>query len=325
MISALRKWLGIALLGVGVMAAAPESSPVITNGLLVEARPMAWPGAAIDSSAQVPKPEYAYLDSVEASEITYLSDGLRVKGFLVEPKGAGPFPAVIYNRGGNRDFGPISPRTVAFLMARIASWGYVVVGSQYRGNGGGEGLEEFGGADVDDVLNLIPLLEARPKADATRMGMYGGSRGGMMTYLVLARSDRFKAAVIRAGLSDLLRTRSDRPGMDSLFVELIPGYDFKNEQPLIDRSAVRWADKLPKTTPILLLHGTADWRADPHQGLDMSRALLEAGHPFRLVLLEGGDHALNEHRPEMWHQARSWLDRYVKRGEPLPNLVPHGD
>jgi dipeptidyl aminopeptidase/acylaminoacyl peptidase len=262
---------------------------------------------------------------VEASDITYLSDGLRVKGFLVEAKGDGPFPCLIVNRGGNREFGALTPRTVALVMARMASWGYVVVGSQYRGNGGGEGLEQFGGADVNDVLNLIPLLEARPKADTTRMGIYGGSRGGMMTYLALARSDRFKAAVIRAGASDLLSTRQARPGMDSLFVELIPGYDFRNEQPLIDRSAVRWADKLPKTTPILLLHGTADWRVDPREGLDMSRALLDADHPFRFLLLEGGDHGLSEHRPEMYHQIRSWLDRYVKLGEPLPNLVPHGD
>lgn len=293
------------------------------DGLLLSARPMAWPETVIDPDGKSLKPEYAWLDSVEASEITYLSDGLQVKGYLVEPTGPGPFPSLVLNRGGNREFGALTPRVVALLMARIASWGYVVVGSQYRGNGGGEGQEEFGGADVNDVLNLIPLLEARPKADTNRMGIYGGSRGGMMTYLALARSDRFKAAVIRAGLSDLFRTRQDRPEMDSLFVELIPGYDFKNEKPIADRSAVRWADRLPKTTPILLLQGTADWRTDPHESLDMSRALLEAGHPFRLLLLEGGDHALSEHRPEMYYQIRSWFDRYVKLGEPLPNLVPH--
>ena len=41
----------------------------------------------------------------------------------------------------------------------------MVVASQYRGNAGGEGKEEFGGKDVNDVLNLLPLLESLPKAD----------------------------------------------------------------------------------------------------------------------------------------------------------------
>jgi dipeptidyl aminopeptidase/acylaminoacyl peptidase len=286
---------------------------------------MPWPEDVMAPEPGTVKGEYAWLDSVEATEITYMSGGLRVKGYMVEPKGDGPYPCVIVNRGGNREFSALTPRIVALLMARIASWGYVVVGSQYRGNAGGEGVEEFGGADVDDVLNLVPLLESRPKADAMRLGMFGASRGGMMTYLALARSDRFRAAVIRAGASDLLSTRADRPEMDSLFVELIPGYDGKNEEPLIERSAVRWAGKLPKSTPILLLHGTADWRVDPHEGLDMARALLDAERPFRLVLLEGGDHRLSEHRQEADRQTRMWFDRYVKNGEPLPDLKPHGD
>jgi len=61
------------------------------------------------------------------------------------------------------------------MLGRIATWGYVVAASQYRGNAGGQGKEEFGGADVDDVLNLIPLLESLPQADTTRIGMYAGA------------------------------------------------------------------------------------------------------------------------------------------------------
>ena len=74
----------------------------------------------------------------------------------------------------------------------------MVVASQYRGNDGGEGMEEFGGADVNDIFNLIPVLDQNPKADTSRIGMEGTSRGGMMTYLCLKRSCRFKAAVVTA-------------------------------------------------------------------------------------------------------------------------------
>jgi dienelactone hydrolase len=78
---------------------------------------------------------------------------------------------------------------------------------------------------VNDLLNLIPVLEREPGADATRIGMYGGSRGGLMTYLTLSQTDRFRAAVIRAGVSDLISWREDRPEMDEVFAEVIPGWE----------------------------------------------------------------------------------------------------
>ena len=129
----------------------------------------------------------ALLDKVDVRSITYLSDGLKVKGYLAAPKEGTKLPCVIYNRGGNRSFGALNDEEAVRLLGRIASWGYVVAASEYRGNQGGEGREEFGGADVDDVLNLIPLLESTPQADASRIGMYGWSRGGMMTYEALTR------------------------------------------------------------------------------------------------------------------------------------------
>ena len=99
--------------------------------------------------------------------ITYLSDGLRVKGYLALPRSAqGALPSVIYNRGGNRDFGALTDVRAMFTCGLIASWGYCAVASQYRGNAGGDGQEEFGGVEVNDILNLIPLLENHSKADA---------------------------------------------------------------------------------------------------------------------------------------------------------------
>jgi dipeptidyl aminopeptidase/acylaminoacyl peptidase len=79
------------------------------------------------------------LDQIEIKSITYLSDGLNVKGYLVAPKNAEKLPCVIFNRGGNREFGAWNDLAAAALLGRVASWGYVVVASQYRGNAGGEG------------------------------------------------------------------------------------------------------------------------------------------------------------------------------------------
>ncbi len=272
---------------------------------------------------RVLKAKYHYLDSVTAERITYLSDGLKVKGYLVYPKTPGRYPGIIYNRGGNKEFGKITSFKVAFVMGRVAAMGYVVGGSQYRGNDGGEGHEEFGGKDVDDVLNMVPLLKSLPDVDSSRLGIFGWSRGGMMTYLTLMRTDIFRAAVVGGGLSDLFMMMTSRPGMEEVYYDVIPGYAQHKEQSLDARSAIRHVDRICKTTPVLMLHGTADWRVVPQMALDMAEAFQKEQIPYRLVMLEGGDHGLTEHNQEVYRQIRMWLDRFVKGDTPLPDLQPH--
>jgi len=273
---------------------------------------------------EILKPEYSWLKTVRAEKITYLSDGLKVTGYLLHPRTSGKYPAIIYNRGGNREFGKITPVKVAFILARVASWGYVVAGSQYRGNDGGEGAEEFGGKEVNDILNLVPLLEADPQVDSGRMGLFGWSRGGMMTYLTLMHTCQFKAAVVGGGLSDLFMMMESRPDMEEVYEEVIPGYA-ENGTALLDaRSAVRHADKICKTTPILMMHGTSDWRVVPQMALDLASAFQKEKIPYRLIMFEGGDHGLNEHDDEVFRQTRLWLDRFVRDEALLPDLKPHG-
>ncbi len=273
---------------------------------------------------RVLKEKYRYLDSVTAERITYLSDGLKVKGFLVYPKAPGKYPGIVYNRGGNKEFGKITLPKVAFVLGKVASFGYVVGGSQYRGNDGGEGHEEFGGRDVDDVLNMVPLLQHLPQTDSSRLGIFGWSRGGMMTYLTLMRTDIFRAAVVGGGLSDLFLMMASRPDMEEVYYDVIPGYAQHKEASLDARSAIRHVDRICKTTPILMLHGTADWRCVPQMALDMAHAFQEERVPYRLIMFEGGDHGLSEFDDEVYPQIRKWLDRFVKGDAPLPNLEPHG-
>ena len=268
--------------------------------------------------------DYAHLNGLRLDTMTYRSNTLRVKGAIVQPKEPGNYPCVIYLRGGNRGFGKINDWKIANGMARIASWGYVVVATSYRGVDGGTGIEEFGGAEVSDVLNLIPLLEALPNADADRIGLHGGSRGGMMLFLALKASDRFRAGVVRAGLTDLQRWVDERPGIESVLRELIPGYADNREAVLKQRSAVFWADQLQGKAPILIFHGSSDWRILPGSSLSMAAALQKALHPYRLIMLEGSDHGLSEHRAEASEQTRSWLDRFVRDRQASPDLTPHG-
>ena len=311
------------------------------NGAILSREPAVLP-------ADAPERAQKALDGVTLERIIYSSDGLEVEAFVARPADSATsnLPCVIFNRGGNRDFGAITPVRATFLLAHMARRGYVVAASNYRGNGefggakypgeresdegdsiGGVGREEFGGAEVDDVLALIPMLGHIERADVSRMGIFGWSRGGMMTYLALKTTDRFKAAVVGGGLSDMSQLMAARPEMEEhVYSELIPGWgDPSTRAAAIEaRSAVKWVDKLPKNTPILLMHGTADWRVDPRQALDMGRALQAARHPYRLVMLEGGDHGLSEYRGEVNRLVDDWLDRYVRDGETWPSLEPHG-
>lgn len=263
------------------------------------------------------------VDRLVVQRITYLSDGLRVKGYLVEPAAGDSLPAVIFNRGGNRDYTAVSDTFAVVRLGVLAQHGYVVAASQYRGNKGGEGREEFGGADVDDVLNLIPLLDRHPRVDGSRLGMYGWSRGGMMTYLALARTDRIRGAIVGSGMADAFDMVTRRPEMETgVFAELVPHWAEDRAAALAAHSAVRWADKLNKTTPILILHGSADTRVNAREALEMADALYEARHPFRFLLFEGGDHPLSRFRPEVDRAVIEWLDRYVRDKAPLPVLDP---
>jgi len=249
---------------------------------------------------------------VKVYRITYMSEGIKVKGFLIEPRQERVYPCLIVNRGGNRDFGAWTEEEVWFLLSEIANWGYIVVASQYRGCGGGEGMDEFGGKDVNDILSLIPLLETHPKADANRIGIMGLSRGGMMTYLALSKTAHFKAAAVIGGITNLIKWEMARPDISRVFKELIGGNSKTSLEKLKKRSAVFWPNKLAKNTPILIIHGTEDEKVPPEQALEMAEALLHVSHPFRLIMLENGDHNLSTFWPEWLNIVHNWFDKYVK-------------
>ena len=258
-------------------------------------------------------------------KISYLSDGLKVTAYMVEPKSEGTFPCIISNRGGNRDFGQWSDIGVAYFLGKMASWGYVVIASQYRGNDGGEGVEEFGGKDIHDVLNLVETLNENSKADINRIGIEGGSRGGMMTYLALKQNCKFKAAVVTAGAANSFANIESRPDMEThVYAELIPNYWENKDAELKARSAVFWAHEICKTTPLLIMHGSADWRVHPEESLELVQKLYKVKHPTRFILFEGADHGIREFRKDMFYETKRHFDYYVRDLKPLPNMEPHG-
>jgi len=135
---------------------------------------------------------------LELFKIKYMSDGLKISGFIYKPKDVSgkKLPAVIWNRGGAGDDTIITAANYLhfYEMHRLASEGFVVLASQYRGYDGGEGRDEVGGADTNDVLNLFPLARALGYVDMERVFMFGFSRGAQMTLQAIRRGAPVRAA-----------------------------------------------------------------------------------------------------------------------------------
>jgi dipeptidyl aminopeptidase/acylaminoacyl peptidase len=250
------------------------------------------------------------LENTVVETITYLSDGLKVNGYIAYPKDESKkYPCVIWNRGGSMDEGAIDTFTARGIYGQLASWGYVVFASQYRGNAGSEGQEQLGGDDVNDILNLIPLAEEIPQADTNIWGIEGWSRGGMMTYITLSKVPGFKCAILSGAISDVKLFLSINEDKIDTFKKLIGETDF--ERACNKRSAVNFTDKLPNI-PYLLMHGGNDKAVQHTQSIEIAKGLDERSIPYRLVIFEGGDHFLKSHRKEVDRLRRFWLDKYLK-------------
>jgi len=253
--------------------------------------------------------------------ITYWSDGLRIKGYLGLPKKGAALPAIIYNRGGNRELGALSgPEIVPYVEA-----GYITVASQYRGSTGSEGREEFGGADLNDVLNLIPLLQGLPQFDGERLGMVGVSRGGMMTYLALKRlalqgSNRIKVASTVGGIADVINYAEKRTDIRLLCRELI-GADYDDVPAAYEaRSAVCWPECI--NAPLLLQHGEADWRVAVDPARRLAELLSQAGKVVELLTYPGDDHALTANEGGL-PATLAWLHQYIGGPEQEKSYARH--
>ncbi|MBO9308620.1 MAG: prolyl oligopeptidase family serine peptidase, partial [Chloroflexi bacterium] len=251
---------------------------------------------------------YAQTEATNYYRITYFSDGLRINGFLTEPRREGTFPALIYNRGGNRDVGAL--RGYEFIP--FAEAGFVVVASQYRGGGGSEGFDNLGGADVNDVLNLIPLLQSRPNVDMDRIAMFGSSRGALMTYIALRRlGSAIKVAATTSGLADLFMWAKERPDLESgAYLELIGADTRSNPAAFRERSATYWAAEI--STPLLLIHGDADTEVSVEQSRALFNRMRAAGRTVQLLIVAGGDHGLLN-AEEGIPSALAWFARYLQR------------
>jgi len=175
-----------------------------------------------------------------------------------------------------------------------------------RGN-----VPDWGGGDYRDIMAGVDAMVARGIADGDKLAVSGWSYGGYMTSWVVTQTNRFKAAMEGAGLTDLVSMygTTDIPGYIASFFNGVP-----NKQTMEfyrQRSAITFVDNV--TTPLLILHGGNDGRVPIGQPMEYFRALKDRGKTVQLVFYPREGHGFSEYYHQMDKVRREfdWINRYT--------------
>jgi len=250
------------------------------------------------------------------------ADGMKIHGQLFLPAGSKTEkrPAVIFFHGGSRrqmllgwHYNFYYRNSYAFNQY-LASRGYVVLSVNYR-SGIGYGMEfrealdygAVGASEFNDVLGAGLYLKGRADVIPDRIGLWGGSYGGYLTAMGLARaSDLFAAGVDYHGVHD----------WNDVITNFEPAYD-----PAKRQEAARLAfDSSPMASvktwrsPVLLIHGDDDRNVPFGQSVDLAQALRQRGVEFEELIFpdEIHDFLVHAHWLASYHAAADFLDRHLR-------------
>ncbi len=246
--------------------------------------------------------------TIETYAITYKSDGLLIKGYLVKPQKGDNFPVFIYNRPGKGDKG-LHGKTSLKLQRTFASNGYLVLSTQLRGNKHTEGIDEMGGKDLNDILQLIEIGKTLNCVQPDKIVMYGLSRGGVNAYQVSRVSDDIKAFAVVGSSIDLRIDFSLRPKLYKSVYRKLLGDSVKNRAAYEARSPRYWVDEINE--PFLILHGDADKIVPVKNASIMANTMKANGQPHKLKIFKKGDHNLSNFLNERNALILDWFAKYL--------------
>lgn len=254
------------------------------------------------------------------------ADGLELDGVLILPPGRcradGPFPLVTTVHGG-----PYGRWADEFMVGWwswgqwLAAAGFAVFHPNPRGSQGhGQAFAAMvagavGQDEWTDILAGVDDLVAAGVADPTRLGIAGWSHGGFMAAWAVTQTDRFRAAVMGAGIADWgMQVGVGGQGR----AEAVLGGSFGWEGPGPHRhdqlSPISYAANV--TTPVLILHGEDDTNVPVGQALYFHRALTHLRADHELVIYPREDHEFTDraHQIDVLQRLRSWFIHWL--GEP---------
>ncbi|MDQ7054294.1 MAG: S9 family peptidase [candidate division KSB1 bacterium] len=247
---------------------------------------------------------------------------MEIEGLLLKPVGYEPgkkLPLIVSVHGG-----PSGMDTWTFqgLEQMLAGRGYAVLMPNYRGSSyyGDAFIKanhgDLGGGDFKDIMVGVDYLIAQGLADPDRLGIMGWSYGGYMTAWAVTQTDRFKAGVDGAGITDWFSMygQNDIPGY---IWDLMEAASWKNYNKLEKASPMTYVHRV--VTPTLLLHGENDNRVPIAQAQQFYAALKRRGVPVEMVVFPRSGHGIREPKLQLERYRRTvaWFEKWITGREPL--------
>ena len=256
----------------------------------------------------------------KAVSLSWKSDQFRVQGWLMMPTDYDPakkYPLIVEVHGGPAAAvqarwgagGGLSP-------AAFSALGYFVLQPNPRGSfGQGEAFtqanrKDFGYGDLRDILKGVDTVEAQFPIDTDRIGITGWSYGGFMTMFAVTQTNRFKAAVSGAGLSDW-KSYYGENSIDQWMIPYFGASVYDDPAVYAKSSAIDYIKQAH--TPTLVVVGDRDGECPAPQSFEFWHALRDEHVPTQLVVYPNEGHGFvnPEHRRDVMDRAVEWFAQYM--------------
>ena len=271
----------------------------------------------------------AQLDVSIPEKFTYTSfDGAKIEAWIVKPPAFDPkkkYPLILNIHGGPHiEYGESFFHEFQWMAAK----GYVVLAPNPRGSASygqafGNSIQyEFPGDDYRDLMAGVDEILRRGYIDEKKLGITGGSGGGVMTSWAISHTNRFGAAVSQRSIADWAGWWYDLdiPIFTPVWFRKFP---FQDPEEYRRRSPVSYVERI--ATPLLLIEGENDLRAPTDSGGGMMfRALKALNKPAAMALFPGETHELSRsgkpsHRIARLRHIVNWFEKYLQ-GKPIADF-----
>jgi dipeptidyl aminopeptidase/acylaminoacyl peptidase len=246
------------------------------------------------------------------------SGGLEIEGLLTYPldyEEGRSYPTILQVHGGPH--GRFSKGYNSGTQIWAAR-GYVVLRGNPRGSSGrtlafsNANVRDWGGEDFQDLMAGVDLVVDMGVADPDKLAIMGGSYGGFMTFWAITQTDRFKAAIGHAAISDWFAFygQTDIP---YLLEFGFGGLPWRMKGTFERWSPIEYAEKV--VTPLLITHGEEDRRVPITQGEEYYRTLKKMGKEVEFLRFPREGHGIREprHRLFLDQEQAKWLEKYLNR------------
>lgn len=257
----------------------------------------------------------------KATNVFWKSDNFNVQGMLIAPPSVEPgkrYPLVVEVHGGPAyAHYPLFPASQESFDAALASRGYYVFKPNPRGSYGQSeaftraNVKDFGYGDMRDVLSGLDAVEKIAPIDPDRVGITGWSYGGYMTMWALTQTNRFKAAVAGAGLSNW----QSYYGTNNIDTWMLPyfGSSVYDDPKVYERSSPMTFIKNVRA-PTLIVGGDRDAEVPITQSYEYWNALRRNGVKTEFVVYPDEGHAFFKRTDQADVMSRlvAWFDTYLQ-------------